>query len=62
APQSTYFQEVLLHDQASAFIYATLLSIGQTGYNNQHFDFQMIVPEDEITPGNTQYYLYVELI
>ena len=61
-PQSTYFQEVLLHDQASAFIYTALLSVGQTGYNNQKFDFQMIVPEDEITPGNTQYYLYVELI
>jgi hypothetical protein len=62
AAQTAVFQEVLLHDQASAFVYTTLLDYNTTGYNTLKYDFQMIVPEDEITAGNTGYYFYVELI
>jgi hypothetical protein len=62
AAQTAVFQEVLLHDQATAFVYTTLLDYGTAGYNTQEYDFQMIVPEDEITAGNTGYYFYVELI
>jgi hypothetical protein len=60
--QTAVFQEVLLHDQASAFVYASILDYNTTGYNTLRYDFQMIVPEDDITAGNTGYYFYVELI
>lgn len=60
--QTAVFQEVLLHDEASAFVYTTILDYNTTGYNTQKYDFQMIVPEDDITAGNTAYYFYVELI
>lgn len=62
AAQTAVFQEVLLHDQATAFVYTTLLDYNTTGYNTLRYDFQMIVPEDEVTAGNTGYYFYVELI
>ena len=51
-----------MHDEASAFVYTTILDYNTTGYNTQKYDFQMIVPEDDITAGNTAYYFYVELI
>jgi hypothetical protein len=61
ASQTAVFQEVLLND-GTAFVYSTLLDYNTTGYNAQKYDFQMIVPEDYITAGNTQYYFFVELI
>ncbi len=61
--QSTYFQEVLLTDGEN-LVYGSLLENRIAGFNNQSYDFQMIVAENAL-PGeqaNTEYYFYVELI
>ncbi|MEM3450480.1 MAG: hypothetical protein QW439_02880 [Candidatus Woesearchaeota archaeon] len=56
------FQEVLLA-QANKLVYVALLENRSIGYNNQNFDFQMIVPDYGVPTGsNVPYYLYVELI
>ena len=59
---TTKFQEVLMHDGASAFIYTALLDYDTSGYNNKFYDFQMLVAEDEGAAAPTPYYFYVELI
>lgn len=59
--QSAAFQEVLLADASSNLIYATLVSPYTIGYNNQRYDFQMILAENEYHVTPTTYYLYVEL-
>jgi hypothetical protein len=66
AAQSTYFQEVTLTDTAATtgkIIYSTKLEQQTTGFDNNPYDFQMIVPENGLTgnTGVTPYYLYVEL-
>jgi len=70
APQSTYFQEVALTDSSSytsgsggKIVYSTKIEPHVTGFNNQPYDFQMIVPENGAPGYNgiTPYYLYVEL-
>jgi len=60
--QSIYFEEVLLHDKEN-MIYATILENDVFGYNNQTYDFQMIVPEVGLDSwsSSTAYYFYVEL-
>jgi hypothetical protein len=60
-PLTTKFQEVLLKAE-SAFIYATLFSYDTNGYNNQPYDFQILVAEDDSAGSPTTYYFYVELI
>ena len=60
--ENARFQEMLLMDTSSKMIYATLINQNTTGFNNQKYDFQMIVPEDEFKSTPTMYYLYVELI
>jgi hypothetical protein len=59
--QSAAFQEVLLADSSSNLIYTTLVSPYTIGYNNQRYDFQMILAENEYQASPTTYYLYVEL-
>ncbi|RME52008.1 hypothetical protein D6783_06095 [Candidatus Woesearchaeota archaeon] len=54
------FQEVLLSD-TNYLVWATLLEQDAQGYNNQPFDFQMIVPESEVKSSPTTYYFYAEL-
>jgi hypothetical protein len=66
AAQNTFFQEVTLTDTAATtgkIIYSTKLEQQTTGFDNNPYDFQMIVPENGLA-GNTAvtpYYLYVEL-
>jgi hypothetical protein len=60
--QSTSFFEMAMYDGAS-IIYSTIINRNTAGYDNQFYDFQMIVPENgsETWAGITPYYLYVEL-
>ncbi|MGB9748530.1 MAG: hypothetical protein ACP5OZ_05170 [Candidatus Woesearchaeota archaeon] len=60
-PGTTKFQEVLLK-AGSAFLYTTLFSYNTNGYNNQPYDFQVLVAEDDTAGSPTTYYFYVELI
>ena len=62
ASESAFFQEILLKDGSSKLLYTTLINQNTTGYNNQKYDFQMIVAENEYQTTPTTYYLYVELI
>jgi hypothetical protein len=60
--ENAVFQEILLKDTSSNLIYTTLINASTSGYNNQRYDFQMIVAENEYLATPTTYYLYVELI
>jgi hypothetical protein len=61
--QTTEFQQVLL-SEGSSLIYASLLEDSAYGFNNQTYDFQMIVPEIGLdgSHASVPYYLYLELI
>jgi hypothetical protein len=59
--QNAAFQELLLKDSSSNLIYTTLVNSSTIGYNNQRYDFQMILAENEYQSVPTTYYLYVEL-
>ena len=61
---STNFQEVPLFTPPGNLIYETpIQSPSVVGYNGQHYNFQMLVPENGTSGFNsaTAYYLYVEL-
>ncbi|MGV8150814.1 MAG: hypothetical protein ACP5NV_03750 [Candidatus Woesearchaeota archaeon] len=60
--ENAKFQEMLLMDSNSRIVYTTLINQNTSGFNNQKYDFQMIVPENEFGLNPTTYYLYVELI
>jgi hypothetical protein len=56
------FQEIILSDGTN-LIYTTLLENKSIGFNNQTYDFQMILPESKILSApNTAYYFYLELV
>jgi len=54
------FQEILLSDGTN-LIYVTIIENNQAGYNNQPYDFQMIVADDESAATPSTYYFWVEL-
>jgi len=60
--ESSVFQEILLKDGSANLVYTTLVNSSTIGYNNQKYDFQMILAENEYQATPTNYYLYVELI
>jgi hypothetical protein len=57
------FEEMVLYETGGDLVYATIMEDDATGYDNQDYDFQMIVPENGSVSftGNTLYYLYIEL-
>lgn len=60
--ETTLFQEVLLSDSLTgSLIYATIIEDDEIGYNNETFDFQLLVAENESSTTPTLYYFYVEL-
>ena len=65
--QDNKFEEIILYDgtdyQNGNVVYATNLEQDSAGYNNNPFDFQMIVPEVGLSTwdSSTAYYFYVEL-
>jgi len=56
------FQEVLLRDTGTGnLVYTSLINAATAGYNNQNYDFQIIVGENESATVPTMYYFWVEL-
>jgi hypothetical protein len=56
------FQEILLQDNSTAkLVYVTPMENNHPGYNNQPFDFQMIVADDDSRSTPQTYYFFVEL-
>jgi hypothetical protein len=63
--KNSAFQEVILYDyDSNNTVFTSIINDAATsGFNNQHWNFQMIVPENG-HDGNTEsttYYFYVEL-
>lgn len=60
-----YFEEVILyHDGTSdGVVYTSLIQVNEGGYNNETWDFEMIVGENGHNGdiASTTYYFYVEL-
>lgn len=59
--ENSSFQEVLLTDNTN-FIYSAILENAKLGFDLGHYDFQMIVAEDETKTTPTPYYFYVEIL
>jgi hypothetical protein len=65
--QQSYFEEVVLYDGTNVsngnIVYATPLEKDVFGFDNETYDFQMILPERGLPTwtGSTAYYFYVEL-
>lgn len=55
------FEEIIITDNNSKIIYSSIINANQTGFNNETYDYQMILPDGE-DPQPTTYYFYVELI
>ena len=60
--QNSSFEEIVLFDD-SDIIFAAEIEDDVAGYDNNTYDFQMIVPDygNESIGGNVIYYLYVEI-
>lgn len=58
---SQKFQALILQDSAYKPIYVTLLNTTTAGYDNNQYDFQLIVPESGIRAQPTVYYFYTQL-
>jgi len=59
---SNQFPEILLYDETNSnLIYTAIVLDSTLGYDNSHYDFQMIVAEDSSTTSNIAYYFYVEV-
>ncbi len=65
--QSSFFDEVALYDGTNVtngnLVYSTMIENNIRGYNNQTYDFQMIIPENGLPTWSSSiaYYFYVEL-
>jgi hypothetical protein len=65
--QSARFEEMVLYDGTTLtngnVVYSTILETDKSGYNNQTYDFQMILPERGLDgwQSSTPYYFYLEL-
>ena len=60
--ETAKFQEILLKDSRNSMLYTTILENSVLGFDNNRYDFQMIVAEDETKQTATTYYFYLELI
>jgi len=60
--QNQYFKEALLMINATeTVVYASILESDKMGFNNQTWDFQMLVGENGDVATAVSYYFYVEL-
>ena len=60
--ETSVFQEILLGDAGTSnLIYATTIEDNALGYNNQTYDFQLLVAENESATVPFTYFFYVEL-
>ncbi|MFH1916370.1 MAG: hypothetical protein ABIJ21_03840 [Nanoarchaeota archaeon] len=60
AGPTALFQEILLTDTSSLF-YATIIENNKYGFNNQLYDFQLILANDEFASSPTTYYFFAEI-
>ena len=60
SPQAANYPELLLQVNHS-IVFTTLISQHTTGYDSNHWDFQMLVAEDGRVAGSMLYYFYVEV-
>ena len=65
--QATSIDEVALYDGTNStngyVVYGTVIEVDHPGFDNQTYDFQMIIPEKGIAgwSSSTAYYFYVEI-
>jgi hypothetical protein len=60
--ESANFQEVLLSDSLTgSLVYTTMIENDVNGYNDETYDFQLLVAENESSATPTLYYFFVEL-
>jgi len=59
--QNSTFYEILLSDGASNLVYTALLDPNKIGFDNQLYDFQMLVGENGRDEAITTYYFFVEI-
>lgn len=57
------FWQVLLDDASGNIIYSTIVDSGQTAYNGETHDFQLLVGENNnlTSSGTTAYYIWIEI-
>jgi hypothetical protein len=55
------FQEFLMEDSTNNLIYVAIMNDNTAGYNNNNYDFQMIVAESSVQATPQTYYFWVEL-
>lgn len=55
------YQEILIKDTNSYLVYLTGINDNVQGFDNQTYDFQMMVAESNVKASATTYYFYVEL-
>jgi hypothetical protein len=60
AASNHYFQEILLADISSRLIFTTIINATITGFDNQQYDFQIVVPESVVN-SSTTYFFFTEL-
>jgi len=61
AKQSSVFSQLLLYE--TNIIYTGLLENSEIAYNNQRYDYQIIVPDNTNQSSSSEtYYFYIELI
>ena len=59
---SASFQEILLRDNSTNnLVYTGIINASTNGYNNQRYDFQIIVGENESATNPSPYFFWVEL-
>lgn len=58
---SQAFQELILMDSSNRLVFVTIISDNTAGYDNSEYDFQMIVPENDVNSTSTTYYFFTEL-
>ncbi|MGV8150812.1 MAG: hypothetical protein ACP5NV_03740 [Candidatus Woesearchaeota archaeon] len=59
--ESSVFQEVLLADISGNMVYTTMIENNDQGFDNNNYDFQLLVAENESSTIPTTYFFYVEL-
>ena len=58
--ESALFQEILLDDEDD-LVFVTIMEQDETGYNNQTYDFQFIIPDTYSSATQTTYYFWAEI-
>ncbi|MBW3018571.1 hypothetical protein KY329_00090 [Candidatus Woesearchaeota archaeon] len=59
ASQAVNFEEIILNDGTTQYVYATKIYSNTVGYDGVTHDYQIIVP-DNTTTATTTYYVYAE--